>query len=54
VTDGLDRLFRARGRPLRTLRGAGMRLTDGLTPLKHWLIARAMGLEGDVPRLARA
>lgn len=54
VTDGLDRLFRARGLPLKVLRGAGMRLTDGLTPLKHWLIARAMGLEGDVPRLGRA
>ena len=54
VTDGLQRLFQREERVVRALRGAGMRITDRATPLKDWLIARAMGLAGDVPELARA
>jgi 2-polyprenylphenol 6-hydroxylase len=53
VTDGLHHLFRQRLAPLRMLRGLGLRATDRFGPLKSWLIARAMGLEGDLPELAR-
>lgn len=53
VTDGLERLFRQRAGPLRLLRGAGLRATDTLVPVKRWLAARAMGLDGDLPALAR-
>lgn len=53
VTDGLHRLFQRDEAPLRHLRGLGMRLTDGLAPLKHLLIRHAMGTAGDVPALLR-
>ena len=52
VTDGLNQLFRLQQAPVRGLRGLGMRLTDRAGPLKSWLIERAMGLAGDVPRTA--
>jgi hypothetical protein len=36
---------------VRQARGLGMSLTQRLAPLKHWLISRAMGTAGDVPRM---
>lgn len=51
VTDALHRLFQRDERALRQLRGIGMNATQRLTPLKHWLIAHAMGTAGDVPRM---
>lgn len=53
VTDALHHLFHQRAAPLRGLRALGMRATDNAEPLKSWLIARAMGVAGDLPRLAR-
>ncbi|MFQ5994292.1 MAG: UbiH/UbiF/VisC/COQ6 family ubiquinone biosynthesis hydroxylase [Acidiferrobacterales bacterium] len=54
VTDMLKRLF---GSPLGTaarLRNIGLDITNAATPIKNTLMRRAAGLEGDLPRLARA
>ncbi len=53
VTDGLHQLFQQRNAPVRGLRSLGLRLTNQAEPLKSWLIARAMGIAGDLPQLAR-
>ena len=52
VTDGLNRLFQSDDRMVRTIRGAGLRMTDRMTAIKHWLIERAMGIDGDIPQIA--
>ena len=52
VTDGLNRLFQGDERTLGTIRGVGMRMTDRMTAVKHWLIERAMGIDGDIPKIA--
>lgn len=54
VMDGFQRLFGAALPPVRLLRNIGLNLTDAAGPLKHWIARRAMGLDGDLPRLARA
>jgi len=51
--DGFKRLFGSDARPLQWARGAGLALTDRLTPVKNMLIRHAMGRGGDLPRLAR-
>ncbi len=51
VTDGLHHLFQRDEALVRQARGLGMSLTQRLVPLKHWLISRAMGTAGDVPRM---
>ncbi len=51
--DGFKRLFSNDVTPLRLLRNAGMSLTNSARPVKNMLIRRAMGLSGDLPRLAR-
>ena len=48
----LNRLFRDQHRIGQRVRGIGMRTVDALTPLKHWLMLRAMGDAGDVPAIA--
>ena len=53
VLDGLKRLFGNSLPPVRLLRNAGLNLTDRATPLKQLLARRAMGLDGDLPQLAR-
>lgn len=53
VTHGLRYLFSVDERAVSGLRGLGMRVTDRLGPLNHWLCERAMGNAGDLPRLAR-
>lgn len=50
---GLQRLFRAELTPIRQLRGIGLRLTDASGPVKQFLVRRAIGLSGDVPKLAK-
>jgi len=35
------------------LRDAGLRLTEQLPPLKDFLMRRASGLDGELPRLAQ-
>jgi 2-octaprenylphenol hydroxylase len=54
VMDGFNRLFGASPPPVRLLRNVGLNLTDAATPLKNLIARRAMGMEGDLPRLARA
>ena len=54
MTDGLKRLFQRDEQSLRSIRDLGMRLTDRMTAVKHWLIERAMGINGDVPAIANA
>lgn len=51
--DGLERLFGAQSSPVRLARNLGLNLTDSLPPVKNYLIQQAMGLSGDLPRLAR-
>ncbi|HRD48190.1 MAG: UbiH/UbiF/VisC/COQ6 family ubiquinone biosynthesis hydroxylase [Candidatus Competibacter sp.] len=53
VMDGFKRLFGASLPPVQWLRNLGMSLTDAAGPLKNLIARRAMGLEGDLPRLAR-
>jgi 2-octaprenyl-6-methoxyphenol hydroxylase len=53
VTDGLNRLFSNRVPPLRLARDVGLAIVDTLPPLKRQLMRHAMGVVGDLPRLAR-
>ena len=49
VTAGLNKLFATTHPLLRYGRGAGMLCTNRVAPLKAWLVARAMGIAGDLP-----
>ncbi len=51
--DGFKRLFSNDNPLLRPLRNLGLTLADRSGPLKHAMIRRAMGLEGDLPALCR-
>ncbi len=51
--DGFKELFGNELPPLRWLRNHGLNLTDALSPIKQLIISRAMGLAGDLPKLAR-
>ena len=53
VLDGFKRLFGASSPPLRLLRNTGLNLVDALDPLKIQIMRHAMGLAGDLPKLAR-
>lgn len=53
VMDGFKRLFGNSSPPVRLLRNIGLNLTDAAEPLKNLITRRAMGLAGDLPRLAR-
>jgi 2-octaprenylphenol hydroxylase len=53
VMDGFKRLFSNPLPPVQLLRNLGLNLTDAAGPLKNLIARRAMGLEGDLPRLAR-
>lgn len=54
VMDGFKRLFGASLPPIPLLRNLGLIATDAAGPLKNFIARRAMGLDGDLPRLARA
>lgn len=54
VMDGFKRLFGSALPPVRLLRNLGLNLTETAGPLKNLIARRAMGLAGDLPRLARA
>lgn len=54
IMDGFKRLFGNSLPPVRLLRNLGLNLTDATGPLKNAMARRAMGLEGDLPKLARA
>lgn len=51
--DGLHRLFTSRASGVDWLRSRGLGLVDAAGPLKNHLVRRAMGLQGDLPTLAR-
>ncbi len=53
LMDAFKRLFGSPLAPVAGLRNLGLGLVDRAPPLKRWLAARAMGLAGDLPRLAR-
>ena len=52
--EGFQRLFHADALPLRWLRNTGMRWVDGMDGLKAGIVRRALGLEGELPELARS
>jgi len=52
VMDGFKRLFGAAWSPVRLVRNAGLTFTDNMQPVKNLIMRRAMGLAGDLPRLA--
>ena len=51
--EALRRLFDSGLPPLRWLRNWGLQLTNATSPLKNSIMRRAMGLNGDLPKLAR-
>ncbi len=51
--DGFKRLFSNNNAVLGTLRSVGLNLTNNITPLKNSIMRQAMGLEGDLPKMAR-
>jgi 2-octaprenylphenol hydroxylase len=51
--DAFKRTFSNEILPLRLLRNLGLSLADHSGPLKQLLVRRAMGLSGELPRLAR-
>lgn len=53
IMDGFKRLFSNDSPPLRWLRTRGLRLTHHLPPVKNLIMRQAMGLTGDLPKLAR-
>ncbi len=53
VTDGMNRLFSNDVAPVRLARDLGMAAVNRLPPLKRLLMRHAMGMVGDLPRLAR-
>lgn len=53
ATDGINRLFSTRARPLRLIRDLGLAAVNRMVPLKKIFMANAMGLAGDLPRLMR-
>jgi 2-octaprenylphenol hydroxylase len=53
VLDSFKRLFGSSLPPLRWLRNLGLNLADAVEPIKNLIALRAMGLVGDLPRLAR-
>lgn len=51
--DGFKRLFSNEVPPLALLRSAGLSAVDRLSPIKHLFMRHALGMGGDLPRLAR-
>lgn len=53
ILDGFKRLFGTDLTAVRWMRNIGLTLTDAAIPVKNLIARRAMGLTGDLPRLAR-
>ncbi|MCY4479753.1 MAG: UbiH/UbiF/VisC/COQ6 family ubiquinone biosynthesis hydroxylase [Rhodospirillales bacterium] len=53
VTDGLNRLFSNDNQGLRLVRDVGLAAVNQMPPVKRFFMRHAMGLAGDLPRLAR-
>lgn len=54
VMDSFKRLFGTSLPPIALLRNLGLNLTNAAGPIKNQIARQAMGLAGDLPRLARA
>lgn len=52
--EGFQRLFHAHALPMRWLRNTGMRWVDSMDGVKAGIVRRALGLEGELPELARS
>jgi 2-octaprenylphenol hydroxylase len=50
---GFKTLFGNNNGLLKSLRNTGLNITNNLSPVKNTIIRHAMGLEGDLPKLAR-
>ena len=53
VTDGFNRLFSNDNQGLRLVRAMGLAAVNEMPPVKRFFMRHAMGLAGDLPRLAR-
>ena len=53
VTDGLNRLFSNDIAPIKLVRDLGLAAVEQIPPLKRLFMRHAMGVIGDLPRLAR-
>jgi 2-octaprenylphenol hydroxylase len=53
MMDGFKYLFENQAKPWPNLRNYGLDMVNSITPLKHIIMRRAMGLEGDLPIIAR-
>ncbi len=53
IMEGLQRLFGSDDLGVRLLRNMGLNMSDAMPMLKQEIVLRAMGLRGDLPRLAR-
>ncbi|MBM3542826.1 MAG: 2-octaprenyl-6-methoxyphenyl hydroxylase, partial [Alphaproteobacteria bacterium] len=53
ATDGLNRLFSTAFPPVRLIRDLGLAAVGQVPPLRRFFMRHAMGLAGDLPRLAR-
>ena len=53
LMDGLNRLFSNDNQGLRLVRDVGLAAVNELPPVKRFFMRHAMGLAGDLPRLAR-
>ena len=51
--DGFKRLFGSTKPAIKWVRNLGLGLTDSTTPIKNLIMRQAMGLEGDLSRLAK-
>lgn len=54
VFEGFKYLFENQSTPLPLLRNTGMVFIDSKPRIKHFIMRRAMGLEGDLPEMAKA
>ncbi len=50
---GFQQTFSIRNADFIGLRNLGVRLTNRIAPVKHHILSRAMGIDGDVPDIAR-
>ncbi len=50
---GFKKLFTTESKPLQRIRNLGLSITNDVTPLKNRIARLAMGLEGDLPELAK-
>ena len=54
LMDGFKHLFENQYQPVQWLRNFGLDMVDSLPLLKHIIMKRAMGLNGDLPQFARS